>query len=190
MFEDVKLENGRMTVPELPKRKEGKHWVTAWPAVDLVEGDRVMLGFNEGLRARARVVRTWRSEQDGKNYGRYLVSFVYADNCDDELDGVPGTAWADDVYPILPRVRVGIGLDGVTLLAFDDWERAEDFIKKFNARVADEIQLDIEAIKADPDSSGVDDVDDYEKTVKMHREAYLVPLVMVPEWSVTPTVEL
>lgn len=181
----------RLTVPELPKREKGEHWAKRWPACDLIENDRIMVGFNEGSTLTARVKATWRSEQKGANYGRYVVSFTYADNRDPENDGQFGTEWADQVYPLLAQVIVGYGSDEHAFMTFQDWDRAALYVEKHNQRAADSAALEIEGLRSDPDNDRTaEDLEEYRNTLMMDQTAHLRPVMTVPEWAVQPSVEV
>lgn len=181
----------RLTVPELPKREKGEHWAKRWPACDLIEGDRVMIGFNEGHTYKARVRNTWRSEQKGANYGRFVISFTYADNEDPDVDGQFGTEWADEVYPLLAQVIVGYGSDEHAFMTFQDWDRAALYVEKHNQRAADSAALEIEGLKSDDgDDRTAEDLEEYRNTLIMDQTAHLRPVMMVPEWATQPSVEV
>lgn len=181
----------RLTVPELPKRQKGEHWAKRWPMCTLVEGDRIMVGFNSGSTLRARVKATWRSEQKGANYGRCVVAFTYADNQDSEMDGCDGTEWADEVYPLFAQVIVGYGSDETTAMVFEDWDRAEMYVKKHNERARDEVELEVEGLKSSPDYDGTpEDLAEYRNTLIMDREVRILPVMTVPEWATQPSVEV
>lgn len=181
----------RLTVPELPKREKGEHWAKRWPTCTLVENDRIMVGFNSGSTLTARVKATWRSEQKGANYGRYVVSFNYADNRDPEMDGCFGTEWADEVYPLLAQVIVGYGSDEHAFMTFEDWDRAALYVEKHNQRAADSAALEIEGLRSDPDNDRTaEDLEEYRNTLIMDRTAHLRPVMMVPEWATQPSVEV
>lgn len=180
----------RLTVPEMPKR-EATSWVGKWPTCDLVENDRIMVGYNQGSTIKARVRNTWRSEQKGTNYGRTVVSFTYADNDDPVTDGQFGTEWADEVYPLLAQVIVGYGSDETTAMVFEDWDRAEMYVKKHNERARDEAELEVEGLKSGPDYDGTpEDLEEYRNTLIMDQTAHLRPVMMVPEWATQPSVEV
>lgn len=180
----------RLTVPEMPKR-EATSWVGKWPTCDLVENDRIMVGYNQGSTIKARVRNTWRSEQKGTNYGRTVVSFTYADNDDPVTDGQFGTEWADEVYPLGAQVFVGYGSDERGFLVFEDWQRAEDYVTKHNARVADEAALEIESLRADGENDGIPyDAAEHRRTLIMDREAHIRPTILVKDWTANPTSEI
>lgn len=180
----------RLTVPEMPKR-EATSWVGKWPTCDLVENDRIMVGYNQGSTIKARVRNTWRSEQKGTNYGRTVVSFTYADNDDPVTDGQFGTEWADEVYPLLAQVITGYGSDETTAMVFEDWDRAEMYVKKHNERARDEAELEVEGLKSGPDYDGTpEDLEEYRNTLIMDQTAHLRPVMMVPEWATQPSVEV
>jgi hypothetical protein len=159
--------------------------------VDLVEGDRIMVGYNEGRQMRARVKMIWRSEQKGANYGRFACAFTYADNEDSENDGQAGTEWADEVYPLAAQVVVGYGSDERGFLVFLEWERAEEYVTKHNARVTDQAELEVEGMKSSPTFIGTtEDLAEYRESMIMGREAHIRPMILVPEWASVPTSEI
>jgi hypothetical protein len=181
----------RLTVPELPKREKGEHWAKRWPACDLIEGDRIMVGFNQGNTLTARVKVAWRSTLEGANNGRNVVSFVYADNRDPENDGQEGTEWADEVYPLLAQVIVGYGADEHAFMTFQDWDRAALYVEKHNQRARDEAELEIEGLKSSPDNdSSPEYLAEYRESLISDRTAHLRPVMTVPEWAVQPSVEV
>lgn len=180
-----------LTVPELPKREKGEHWAKRWPACDLIEGDRITVGFNTGDQMRARVLNTWRSEQKGANYGRNVVSFRYADNHDPVEDDQFGTEWADQVYPLLAEVVIGYGSDEHPFITFADWDRAVLYVEKHNQRVKGDAELEIEGLKSSPDYDGTtEDLAEYRESLISDRTAHLRPVMTVPEWAVQPSVEV
>ena len=181
----------RLTVPELPKRQKGEHWAKRWPMCTLVEGDRVLIGYNQGSTLRARVKASWRSTLEGPNNGRCVVMFTYADNQDPEMDGAEGTEWADEVYPLLAQVITGYGADESTAMVFEDWDRAEMYVKKHNERARDEAELEVEGLKSGPDYDGTpEDLAEFRNTLIMDREAHIRPVMTVPEWATQPSVEV
>jgi hypothetical protein len=180
----------RLTVPELPTRVKGEHWAKRWPTCTLVQGDRVMIGFNEGHTYKARVKASWRSTLEGSNNGRYVVLFTYADNEDPDVDGQEGTEWADEVYPLLAQVIVGYGADEHAFMTFEDWDRAALYVEKHNQRAADSVALEIEGLKASEKDRTAEDLAEYGSNLMEDQRAHLRPVMMVPEWATQPSVEV
>ena len=181
----------RLTVPELPRREKGAHWAARWPACDLVEGDRIMIGFNEGHTYKGKVKTSWRSTLAGENDGRNVVLFTYDGNEDPDIDGQDGTEWADLVYPLAAQVIVGYGSDEHGFMIFQDWDRAALYVDKHNKRAADSVELEIEGLRVGSEKDMTPEyLAEYRENLMSDQTAHLRPVMMVPEWAVQPSVEV
>lgn len=164
-----------------------------WEMPDLSTGDDVYVTLPEGAEYRARVGSVVQnnptSEQDEvrANVGRWVVLYTINSPLDPEMDGIKGSAWADEVLLSGNAITVPDSDGGhYTVLVILDAQKAAQYVAARNAK----INTDADLMTAEQEAQGAFGNDaeaaEYRRDYVRDQLYVVRHMRVVPNWSSLP----